>query len=320
MFRDRGGTTRTHEDPRVPRRPARHRHHRCRRGAQRSAAAGQGTRGCQVGHVRRRRRGAGLRRSAGLDGAAAGERHPHGYRGRGPRRPGGHAAEHGALRQDHQRHHPARRAAGRRHLPGPVRAPRAEAGMAAAAGRQADDPGPGQPRPRDRSRVGPGRPSGCDHRHRAQRLSEPGQQRPVLSLHLPRRARRRRHHHQRSHENRRGRSDRPPGSDRGQRGRRRGLWRHRAGVRSRLHHPPPVRPPPDPGSRPRGGSCCHGQRGGASADPRFRGVPAGTGALRVPLRLPDAAGVRIRRPRPETHRLRRGRGRTRPARRTNPGR
>ena len=39
-------------------------------------------------------------------------------------------------------------------------------------------------------------------------LSEPGQQRPVLSLHLPRRARCRRHHHQRGDEARGGGSDR----------------------------------------------------------------------------------------------------------------
>ena len=44
-----------------------------------------------------------------------------------------------------------------------------------------------------------------DHRHRAQRLSQPGQQRARLPLHLPRRAGRARQHHQRGDEDRRGR-------------------------------------------------------------------------------------------------------------------
>ena len=39
-----------------------------------------------------------------------------------------------------------------------------------------------------------------DHRHRPQRLPEPGQQRPVLPVHLPRCPRRGRHHHQRGDE------------------------------------------------------------------------------------------------------------------------
>ncbi len=68
----------------VPRRPARHRHHRRRRRAQRAAAAGQGPCRRQAGDLRRRRGGAGLRRSAGLDGAAAGERHADRHQGRDP--------------------------------------------------------------------------------------------------------------------------------------------------------------------------------------------------------------------------------------------
>ena len=54
-----------HAHPGVPRRPARHRHHRRRRGAQRAAAAGQDAGRRAAGHLGRRRRGAGLRRSAG---------------------------------------------------------------------------------------------------------------------------------------------------------------------------------------------------------------------------------------------------------------
>ncbi len=62
----------------------------------------------QAGHLRRRRRGAGLRRSAGLDGAAAGERHADRHQGRGAHRPRRHAAEHGALRTRHRRADAAR--------------------------------------------------------------------------------------------------------------------------------------------------------------------------------------------------------------------
>ena len=46
--------------------------------------------------------------------------------------------------------------------------------------------------------------AGRHHGHRPQRLSEPGQQRPRLPLHLPRRARRAGHRHQRRDEARRG--------------------------------------------------------------------------------------------------------------------
>ncbi len=59
-----------HAHPGVPRRPARHRHHRRRRGAQRPAAAGQAACRGAAGDLGRRRGGAGLRRPAGLDGPA----------------------------------------------------------------------------------------------------------------------------------------------------------------------------------------------------------------------------------------------------------
>ena len=51
----------------------------------------------------RRRRGAGLRRSAGVDGTAAGERDADRHQRRGAARPRRHAAEHGALRPRHRR-------------------------------------------------------------------------------------------------------------------------------------------------------------------------------------------------------------------------
>ena len=63
-----------HEDSRVPRRPARHRHHRRRGLPQRAAGGRQGHQEDQDGGERRRRRGARLRGSAARSGHAARER------------------------------------------------------------------------------------------------------------------------------------------------------------------------------------------------------------------------------------------------------
>ena len=52
------------------------------------------------------------------------------------------------------------------------------------------------PTPEIMPEAGHRRAAGRHDLHRPLGLSQPGQQRPVLSLHLPRRARRRRHHHQ----------------------------------------------------------------------------------------------------------------------------
>ena len=69
---------------------------------------------------------------------------------------------------------------------------RAEAGDAGDDGGQAADHGARQSRARDHARRRQGGAARRDHRHRPLGLSEPGQQRPVLPVHLPRRARRRR--------------------------------------------------------------------------------------------------------------------------------
>ena len=118
-----------------------------------------------------------------------------------------------------------------------------------AAGAEAADPGAGQSGSRDPARAGRRCAARRDRGHRPQRLSQPGQQRPVLPVHLPRRAGCLRHHDQRGDEDRRGRGDRRAGAHGGVRGGRRGLWRRRAGVRPRLHHPQAVRSAPDPGDR-----------------------------------------------------------------------
>ena len=94
--------------------------------------------------------------------------------------------------------------AGDRHFPRPVGAGRAEAGMAAYACGTPADPGTCQSRPGDHARPGTGRAAGRDRCHRPQRLSEPGEQRPVFSVHLPRRAGRVSDHDQRGDEDRGG--------------------------------------------------------------------------------------------------------------------
>ena len=83
------------------------------------------------------------------------------------------------------------------------------------------------------------------HRHRPQRLPQPGQQRAGLPLHLPRRARRARPHHQRGDEDRRRRGAGQAGArGRARRGRPR-LFRPPAALRAGIHHPGAVRSAPD---------------------------------------------------------------------------
>ena len=89
---------------------------------------------------------------------------------------------------------------GCRHLPGPVGRRRAEARDGQGHGRQAADPGDGEPGAGNPPRTGAGGQAGLRDRHRAVGLSQPGQQRPVLPLHLPGRAGCRGHDHQRGNE------------------------------------------------------------------------------------------------------------------------
>ena len=102
-------SARAHGDPGVPRRPARHRHHRRRRGAQRPAAAGQG-----LDEVKLVTSGAGAAALACVDllvehGAAAGERHADRHQGRRLcRAADGMDAQHGALRPGNRGADPAR--------------------------------------------------------------------------------------------------------------------------------------------------------------------------------------------------------------------
>ncbi len=104
------------------------------------------------------------------------------------------------------------------------------------------------------------------HGDRPLGLSQPGQQRSRLPLYLPRRARCPRHHHQRRHEGRRGRSARstcPPGRARR---RRRRLPGQPPEIRPAIHHPGALRPPPHLGDPARRGA----RRDGVRASPASR--------------------------------------------------
>ena len=86
-----------------------------------------------------------------------------------------------------------------------------------------------------------------DHRHRPLGLSQPGQQRARLPLHLPRRARRAGDDDQRGDEDRRRAGDRRARAPAGARRSRRRLWRQGPDVRRRLHHSGAVRSAADGG-------------------------------------------------------------------------
>jgi malate dehydrogenase (oxaloacetate-decarboxylating)(NADP+) len=81
------------------------------------------------------------------------------------------------------------------------------------------------------------------------RLPEPDQQRPLLPVHLPGRARFGRDHDHRRDGDRRGACDRGAGAGRAERGRGRRLCRHRAQLRARVPDPEAVRPAPDDADR-----------------------------------------------------------------------
>ena len=146
------------------------------------------------------------------------------------------------------------------------------------------------------------------------RLSQPGQQCPVLSLHLPRRARRRRHRDQRGNEEGRGRCDRAARA-RSAGGRGRAGFRQRRGARVRpgLADSEPVRSAADPAHCAGGGEGGDGFRRRDASDQEFRGLSRPAGALRVPLRPCHEAGVRQGEDPAGSRDLRRRRGRARPA-------
>ena len=146
-------------------------------------------------------------------------------------------------------------------------------------------------------------------------LPQPGQQRPVLSLHLPRRARCRRDRDQRGDEARSGRCDRATGA-RSAGGCAGAGFRQRrdAGLWPGLADPEPVRSAADPAHRAGGCEGRDGVRRGYPSDREFRGLYRAAGALRVPLRPRHEAGVRQGQDPAGARDLCRGRGRARAAR------
>ena len=196
----------------------------------------------------------------------------------------------------------------RRRRPRPVGQGRADHRHDPVDGQEPDHLRHGQSRPGDHA-GGSGRdPHRRHHGHRPLGLSEPGQQRARLPLHLPRRAGCPRHHHQRRHEDRRGRGAGRAGAPGRARRRRRRLSGQPAEIRPQLHHPGAVRPAPDLGHPDRGGQGRDGIRRRPQADPRPRPLRAGAVRPPRPDRLDLAAHLRPRAPPAQAHRLRRGRG------------
>ena len=178
------------------------------------------------------------------------------------------------------------------------------------------DPGAGQSQSGNHAGGGGGGPPRRDDLHRALGLSQPGQQRAVFSLYLPRRARRRRLDHQRGDEARRGQRHRRTGARGAVRRGGARLWRRDPAVRQGVADP----------RRPsiRASSCAWRRRwrrrrcesGVAhAADRRSRRLCRKPAALRVPLGLHHAADFRRGAQEPEAGHLCRWRGRAGAARR-----
>ena len=311
----RAQAARADADPGVPRRPARHRHHRRCRRAQRTESGRQGHRAGEAGLLRRRRRGAVLPGPAGPPRARAGEHPGHRHQGRGVQGPqGGDGSVQGALRQGHRRPHAGRGDRRRRHLSRPVGAAGAQAGDGQADGGPAAHPRARQPDPGDHAGGGEGGAARLHHRHRPFRLSQPGQQRPVLSLHLPRRAGCGRNPHHRGDEARRHARHRRAGAPGAVGCRGRGLRGGQPVVRPGVPHPQALRPAPDRQDRAGSGQGGGGQRCGHAPARRPRGLPPAAHPVRLPLRADHAAGVRCGQAQSQAGGLLRGRGPARAAR------
>ncbi len=254
----RAGAEGPDEDPGLPRRPARHGDHLRRGAAQRARAGGQADRPHQAGLFRGRGGGDRLPGHHGGPGRAAREH----LRGRLARRRAARARrrarrparrEQAALLPEDVGAHARRRDEGGRRVPRLLDGRRAHPGDGADHGRPADHPGARQPRAGDPPRA---RAAGEARLHRRDRplgLPEPGQQRAVLPVHLPRCARLRRHAHHRGDEARLRARDRGAGQGGDQRRGRLGLHRPGTALRAGLHHSEAVRLAPHPAHRAGGG-------------------------------------------------------------------
>ena len=250
MLRGRGAPQGAHGHSGLPRRPARHGDHRRRGGDERARTRRQAHRGREDRHLRRRRRGARLPQPPRLARRAAREHLGHRHRGRRPRGPqrADGPLEVG-LRAEDRGAHARRRHSRCRRVSRPLGRRRAQARTARQDGAAPADHGARQPLPRDHAGTGRGRAARRDDLHRPLGLSEPGQQRPLLPLHLPRRARCRRDDDQRGDEGRGRQGHRRTRARSAVRSGGARLWRRGASVRREIADSEPVRSAPDPAHR-----------------------------------------------------------------------
>ena len=153
-----------------------------------------------------------------------------------------------------------------------------------------------------------------DDLHRPLGLSEPGQQRPLLSLYLPRRARRTGQRDQRGDEEGCGRGDRRACARDAFRSGGAGLWRPVGLVRQDVADSEPFRSASHSAHCARGCARRDGKWRRAGADRRFRRLRGPAQPLRLPFRLHDEAALRQGARREEARDLFGGRGRARLAR------
>jgi len=321
LLRDRAPSQGRDEHPGLPRRPARHRHHLRRGAAQRPRADRQALQRRAYRLLRRRRGGALLRQALHEAGGAAGEhrrlRQPRRDLCRADRADGPLQA---GLRGGDRAAHPGRGSGRGGRLHRSLGGRRGDGRHGALHGARSHRLRHGEPRPGDRLRGGPRGAPGRHRRDRPQRLSQSGQQRPGLPVHLSRRPGRARHRHQRRHG--------AGGGARPRRARPRGragqcpqrLRPRLPGLRPRVLDPQADRPPRAAAGAAGGGQGRHGQRRGAGADRGLRRLPATTGDLDLTPFRADARHHRPRQARAEAGGLPRGRARQDPACRQDPGR
>ncbi len=175
---------------------------------------------------------------------------------------------------------------------------RAQAGDGQAHGAEPADPGTREPEPRNHARRSESGAARRGARDRPHRLPEPGQQRPVLPLHLPRRARLRCDHDHRRDGNCRGECDRRSRAGRAERGGGGGLCGSATRVRARIPDPEAVRSAADDEHRAGRGPGRGRQRRRTAADCRHGGVSPEAAELRLRLRHHDEADLHDRAARP----------------------
>ncbi len=178
----------------------------------------------------------------------------------------------------------------------------------------------GQPRPRDHAGGREGRAARRHHGDGPLGLSQPGQQRPRLPVHLPRRARRAGHGDQRGDEA--GRLPGPGGAR--QDGRAglgvEGLRRPDFPVRPRVPDSQALRSAGAPVGRPGGGRSGHEDGRGARADHGHGRLSAPARGDALALERGDERRAREGAAGPEAHRVSGGRAPQDPAGRQDPGR